>query len=184
MSALLASLANHPAAQQVREYIEVLQGRGRTAAAAFGGGGDDDRARMPTSSHDGDMDDADNNNNNAGASFVPPLDVFAQPDRWVVHLAVPGAKKEDIGCDWDAGRATLSIRGVVHRPGDEEFLRGQIRGERSVGLFERQVRLGGTEEAVAVDGEGISARMEEGLLVIVVPKVEKEWTEVKRVEIE
>lgn len=170
LSALMAALANHPAAQQVREYIERLQGQGRN--------GDDDNAMTPNSSDDG-MEDA-------VASFSPPLDLFEQADRWVLHLAVPGAKKEDVGVNWDAQRSVLSVGGVVHRAGDEEFLRGLVSGERSVGLFSREVRLpfagrGAKEE---VDAEGIEAKMEEGVLVINVPKVEKDWTEVKRVEIQ
>lgn len=127
------------------------------------------------------------------ATITPPLDLFNQPDRWVLHLAMPGAKKEDTAVNWDADRSVLSISGVVYRPGDEEFQKALVTGERRVGLFSREVRLppagaalGETGEASKeeVDAEGILAKMEDGILIVTVPKVEKDWTDVKRVEIE
>lgn len=168
---LMAALANHPAAQQVREYIERLQ-RGTA-----NNNNDDDRAMTPGSSDDEDGMDA---------TFSPPLDLFEQSDRWVLHLAVPGAKKEDVGVNWDADRSVLGVSGVVYRPGDEQFLQGLVSGERSVGLFSREVRLPPAEKETKeeVHSEGIEAKMEEGVLVITVPKVEKDWTAVKRVEIQ
>lgn len=166
---LMAALANHPAAQQVREYIERMQ-QGTT-------NNEDNRAMTPGSSDDED---------GMGASFSPPLDLFELADRWVLHLAVPGAKKEDVGVNWDGDRSILGINGVVYRPGDEQFLQGLVSGERSVGLFSREVRLPPAEKRTKeeVNSDGIEAKMEEGVLVITVPKVEKDWTEVKRVEIQ
>lgn len=162
------ALANYPHAQHVREYLErALNGRNNA--------GHEDRG---DSSGDDDMD----------ASFTPPLDFFEHMDKWVLHLAVPGAKKEDIGVNWDADRSVLSIGGVIHRPGDEEFLRGLVSGERRTGLFRREVRLppadsNSAEGKEEVNSEGISATMENGVLIVTVPKLEKERAEVKRVEI-
>jgi len=56
-------------------------------------------------------------------------------------------------------------------------------------LFERTVKLPpeGTEASgseVDIDGLGITAKMEDGVLVVIVPKMEKEWTEVRKVDIE
>lgn len=164
-------LANHPLAKNVREYLQRAQDGGRE-----GPGGD---LRSGSSMAD-------------GASFTPPLDLFEQKDGWVLHVAVPGAKKEDVGVSWDADRAVLSVSGVVHRPGDEEFLRGLVSGERSTGLFSREVKLppsaGGRQQQESskeeVDADGIEAKMEDGILIVTVPKVEKGWTEVKKVDIQ
>ncbi|KUI66395.1 hypothetical protein VM1G_01462 [Cytospora mali] len=162
----MAMLASHPFAQNLREYLERAQDRSRDGAGEVSG------------------DDMD------GASFTPPLDLFEQPDRWVLHMAVPGAKKEDVGVSWDADRSVLSVSGVVHRPGDEEFLKGLISGERSTGLFSREVRLppteGGRQESgkEEVNAEGIEAKMEDGILIVTVPKIERGWTEVKKVDIQ
>lgn len=136
-------------------------------------------AGTPDSSDDDGMDE----------TITPPLDLFDLQDKWVLHVAMPGAKKEDTGVNWDADRSVLSISGVVYRPGDEEFQKTLVSGERRVGLFSREVRLppvGATGKASKeqVDSDGIVAKMQDGILIVTVPKVEKDWTEVKRVEIE
>ena len=79
----------------------------------------------------------------------------------------------------------MSIAGVVYRHGDEEFLKTLTTSERKVGMFERTVKLPpAEEEKEEVDGDNITAKLEDGVLVVTVPKVEKDWTEVKRVDIE
>lgn len=161
-------LANHPFAKNVREYFERAQ----------------DGSREGAGDKTGDETDV--------ASFTPPLDIFEQKDSWVLHMAVPGAKKEDVGVSWDADRSVLSVSGVVHRPGDEDFLKGLISGERSTGLFSREIKLpptaqGGRQQESGkeeVNAEGIEAKMEDGILIITVPKVERGWTEVKKVDIQ
>ncbi|KAL7946441.1 hypothetical protein V8C42DRAFT_344284 [Trichoderma barbatum] len=139
-----------------------------------------------------------NNNDDEQNTFSPPIDIFNTPDAFILHTALPGAKKDDIGVTWNPQTRSLRIAGVVHRPGDEVFLQTltAVR-ERRVGVFEREVRLppdgveaenkGNGEDAdldVDVDGFGITARMEEGVLIVTVPKVEKEWMEVRKVDIE
>ena len=126
-----------------------------------------------------------------GDHFAPPVDVFRTDGGWVLHLAVPGAKKEDLGVHWDAEKSTLFVSGVVHRPGDEAFLQGLVSGERKVGLFKREVKLPpvGAQaeqrgERDEIDDTGITAKLEDGVLVVSVPVVEREWTEVRKVDIE
>ncbi|KAH0524931.1 hypothetical protein TsFJ059_007369 [Trichoderma semiorbis] len=129
-------------------------------------------------------------------TFSPPIDIFNTPDAFILHTALPGAKKDDVGVTWNPQTRSLRIAGVVHRPGDEAFLQ-TLTGvrERRVGVFEREVKLppesetekkADGEEAdldVDVDGFGITAKMEEGILIVTVPKVEKEWMEVREVDI-
>lgn len=117
-------------------------------------------------------------------TFVPPIDVFSTETAYVLHIALPGAKKEDVGVNWDADKGVLNVAGVVYRQGDEEFLKSLSQSERKVGVFERSVKLPpGEEEKEEVDGDAISAKLEDGVLIVTVPKVEKEWTEVKKVDI-
>lgn len=127
---------------------------------------------------------ADNANTDPDA-FVPPVDVFNTETSFVLHIALPGAKKEHIGVNWNPDSSVLNIAGVVHRPGDEDFLRTLASDERKVGMFERNVTLPpkGAEKD-EIDGDGITAKMEDGVLVVTVPKVEKEWTEIRKVDIE
>ncbi|KAK2683113.1 Alpha crystallin/Hsp20 domain [Fusarium oxysporum f. sp. vasinfectum] len=125
-------------------------------------------------------------NDSSDSSFNPPIDIFNTEKSYVIHVALPGAKKEDIGVNWDADRNLLKIAGVVHRPGDEAFLSTLSSGERKVGMFERNVALPptGADERDEVDGLGITAKMEDGVLAITVPKAEKEWTEIHKIDIE
>jgi len=156
------AFAGHPLAQGLREYFGNNNNNGAAAAAA----GDDVE------------------------SFTPPVDTFHSARGWVVHVAVPGAKKEDVGVHWDAEKSLLAVSGVVYRPGDEAFLSGLVGGERKVGLFRREIKLPppGAEQAVSskdeVDADGITARMEDGILIVEVPVVEREWTEVRKVDIQ
>jgi len=118
-------------------------------------------------------------------SFTPSIDTFSTPNAYILHVALPGAKKEDVGVNWDAEKGVLNLAGVVYRQGDEAFLKMLSQSERKVGVFERSVKLPpGNEEKEEVDGDGITAKLEDGVLVVTVPKLEKEWTEVKRVDIE
>ncbi|EXV02859.1 Hsp20/alpha crystallin family protein [Metarhizium robertsii] len=119
-------------------------------------------------------------------AFQPPVDIFTTESSYVVHVALPGAKKDDIGVNWNPDTNTLSVAGVVHRPGDEAFLQGLVSAERRVGVFERNITLppAGVADKDSVDGLGITARMEDGVLVVVVPKLEREWTEVRKVDVQ
>ncbi|KAL9602796.1 MAG: hypothetical protein Q9219_001639 [cf. Caloplaca sp. 3 TL-2023] len=121
--------------------------------------------------------------------FTPPADVFDAEDHYTIHLSLPGAKKEDLGVTFDADKSELCVAGVVYRPGivDEEGLKTLALEERGreVGVFERKVRLGSRARPACVDEEGIGARMEDGVLVVRVPKKGDEgFVEVRRVDVE
>lgn len=139
---------------------------------------------IPTTQRSGETlvpEDVDTEN-----SFVPPIDVFTTEDAYVLHIALPGAKKEDVGVHWDAEKGILSMAGVVYRQGDEKFLASLTKKERKVGAFERTMKLPLNEEDKSeIDGDNIAAKLEDGVLVVTVPKLEKEesWTEIKRVDI-
>jgi len=103
----------------------------------------------------------------------------------LIHASIPGAKKSDIDVSWNAQTSSISISGVVHRPAgvDEEMLNTMVSDERQIGLFERSIKL--DSEDVSVDIDGIGAKLEEGILVVTVPKLlPDEWTEVRKVDIE
>jgi HSP20 family protein len=159
------ALGNSPFAQRMKEYFERLRRQSDRGA-----------------------NDADGNEEGVTeeeGSFTPPIDVFDTANNWTVHVALPGAKKEDIGVHWDADRKLLTVSGVVHR--DEDFVNSMVSSERRVGVFERKIQLPPAEveneKNDEVDGDHITAKMENGILVVVVPKAEKEWTEIKKVDI-
>ena len=114
---------------------------------------------------------------NNEVDFEPRADVFDTAEQYVIHLSLPGAKKDDLGVDWDGENSVLRIAGVVHRPGaDEELLKHlSVDGrKREVGLFEKSIKLGTKRDPAAIDVAGINAKMSDGVLVVKVPKVEVE----------
>lgn len=119
-------------------------------------------------------------------TFVPPVDVFNTEKAYILHVSLPGAVKEDVGVNWDAEKSVLNIAGVVYRPGNEEFLKSLSSSERKIGMFERSIKLPPpeTDSKDEVDGFSITAKMENGILVVTVPKAEKEWTEIHKIDIE
>jgi HSP20 family protein len=119
-----------------------------------------------------------------GENFKPEVDVFDTESSYVLHLSLPGAKKEDVGVSWDSEKSELTVAGVVHRPGDEEFLQTLAMDERKVGVFERKIRLGSLANPANVDVDAISAKLEDGILRVEVPKLDKDYVEVKMVDIE
>ena len=116
--------------------------------------------------------------------FKPEVDVFDTPESFVVHISLPGAKKEDVGVNWDAEKSELNIAGVIYRPGDEDLLKSLALDERKVGAFERKVRLGSRANPAAVDVDAISAKLEDGILRVDVPKLDSGYVEIKKVDIE
>ncbi|KAF1980334.1 HSP20-like chaperone [Bimuria novae-zelandiae CBS 107.79] len=129
--------------------------------------------------------DPQSTNKDENADFTPEADIFDTPTSFVVHVSLPGAKKEDVGVNWDAEKSELSIAGVIYRPGDEEFLKTLAIDERKVGPFERKVRLGTRANPAVIDADGISAKLEDGVLRVEVPKLgDNGFVEVRKVDIE
>lgn len=116
--------------------------------------------------------------------WAPDVDVFDTESSFVVHVSLPGANKDDVGVTWDPERSELQIAGVVHRPGDEALLKTLALDERKVGAFERKIRLGTRAQPAQIDIDSISAKFENGILIVDVPKMIGEFIEVKKVDIE
>jgi HSP20 family protein len=128
--------------------------------------------------------DEDNTVATKSDDFKPEADVFDTEDSYVIHINLPGAKKEDVGVNWDAEKSELNVAGVIYRPGDEEFLKTLALDERKVGAFERKVRLGSRANPAQVDIEGITAKLEDGVLRVTVPKMNGEFVDVRKVDVE
>ena len=109
------------------------------------------------------------------ADFEPRADIFDTASSYTVHVSLPGAKKEDIGVDYDGENSVLKITGVVHRPGVDEALLSKLvvdGRKRETGVFEKAVRLGTKRDPASIDVAAITAKMTDGVLVVNIPKVE------------
>lgn len=109
--------------------------------------------------------------------FEPRADIFDTARDYVIHLSLPGAKKQDVGVDWDGENSVLRITGVVHRPDIDEQMLSQlvVNGrKRENGVFEKAIRLGTKRDPANVEVAGITAKMTDGVLVVRVPKTERE----------
>jgi HSP20 family protein len=102
---------------------------------------------------------------NAGASWVPPVDIFEQPDAIRIAAEVPGVKPEDVKISLEDN--VLTIHGSKDQVSQERTERVH-RYERTYGTFERSFTLPTT-----VDATNIKAGYENGVLTVTLPKVEK-----------
>jgi HSP20 family protein len=155
----------------------------------FGGGGGFDPSTLAThlwnqfnDTHDSNAEN--NKSTNDNEDHIPDADVFDTESAFVVHISLPGAKKEDVGVNWNAEKSELSIAGVIYRPGDEEFLKSLAMSERKVGPFERKIRLGTRATPAHIDADGIAAKLEDGILRVKVPKLDAGYVEIRKVDIE
>lgn len=166
-------------------------GRGRGGWGGRGRGSWGGRGGFPTGGGFGNWANmlqeqmfGEDTNKEKSEEFQPDVDVFDAPEAFVVHVSLPGAQKEEISVDFNSEKSELSIAGVVYRPGDEEFLKTLAMDERKVGAFDRKVRLGSRANPAQVDVDAITARMEDGVLRVEVPKLDSGYVEIKKVDIE
>lgn len=102
-------------------------------------------------------------------AWEPRVDLVEDPHRFVLKVEIAGVRAEDISLLYLPTRHALLLRGVrpdmVH-PDSERALAHQL--EILVGEFEREVRF----PPVPVDGGKIRAQYRNGILTVVVPKLE------------
>lgn len=108
----------------------------------------------------------DEDSNVVTSSWMPPVDIKEEQDRFLIKADVPGVDSKDI--DVTMERGMLTIKGTRSSEVEEER-ENYKRVERSQGSFYR--RFGLPDSA---DGENISAKCADGVLEITIPKHEVE----------
>lgn len=119
-------------------------------------------------------------------NFVPRADVFDTATQFIVHASLPGAQKSDISIEYDTEKSALFLAGVVYRPGVSEELSNALvvkEREREVGVFDRKLRLGTAADRVHVDVDNITAKLEDGVLVVTLPKLPETGANRKRIPV-
>jgi HSP20 family protein len=93
--------------------------------------------------------------------FVPLLDVTEADDRYLVHVDLPGVKKEDVSVELQGGLLTIS---GVRTPIESGTAQRQ---ERPYGAFMRSLTL-----PDGIDADAITADYVDGVLALTLPKPE------------
>ena len=109
-------------------------------------------------------------------THVPPLDLFATPADLVIEIELPGVQKEDI--DITLYKNTLTIRAMKLECVEEDKI-NYVCMERSFGRLFRAVEL-----PHPVDTARIKATYGNGVLTIVMPRVEDKRSNKQKVSIE
>lgn len=99
------------------------------------------------------------------SDWVPAVDIKEEQNRYVILADVPGIDPKSIAVTMENG--VLILRGERKQESEEERA-GYRRVERVRGSFYRRFTL-----PDSVDPEGITARGDNGVLEIVIPKHEK-----------
>jgi HSP20 family protein len=98
-------------------------------------------------------------------TWAPPVDVIEEPDRLVFRAEIPGVSKDDIDVKVENG--TLLLRGEKKQVSEKENDTVH-RVERFYGSFTRSFTLPSN-----LDAGKIEARYKDGVLELVIPKVEE-----------
>jgi HSP20 family protein len=108
------------------------------------------------------------------ADWVPAVDIVEQKAHFVLRADVPGVDPADIDVSMDAGVLTVSGERRSETASDEDGVR---RTERAYGRFFRRFTLPET-----ADADGITARSQNGILEVVIPK--QAVVEARRIAVE
>lgn len=98
-------------------------------------------------------------------AYAPAMDVRESDDAFVVEADVPGMKKEDVQIE--VADNVLTIKGE-RKDEQEESRRNFHRVERQFGSFLRSVSVPG-----GFDASRVSAKFENGVLTVTLPKPEE-----------
>ena len=110
-----------------------------------------------------------------GNVFTPAIDIKEEENKLLVTTDLPGINKEDIEINLKEDMLEISAKTGKEKETEEE---GYIRKEREHTHFYRAVRL-----PSSVKEEGSTAKIENGVLTITLPKIKREEP-AKKIQIE
>lgn len=94
-------------------------------------------------------------------AFIPAADIEETDDAYIVEVELPGVSKRDI--DVSVSGQVLTIAGVRKEKERVGLVRRRV---RSIGRFYYEVQL-----PQPVDDHGLTAKLEDGVLTVRVPKI-------------
>jgi HSP20 family protein len=106
-------------------------------------------------------------------AWAPPVDIAERKDAYVLTVELPGVKVEDLEIAFQDGLLTIQGERLLTQDSTGEQLHVL---ERRYGLFRRSITL-----PLHVKADAIEASTEDGVLQVVIPKVEE--AKPKRIEV-
>ena len=100
-----------------------------------------------------------------GTKYDMKCDIYEKDGAYHIEADIPGLNKEDITIDHNNGYITIK---AVKEEKNEEENKNMIRKERFYGTMERKFYVGD------VDEDNIEATFNNGVLKIIVPKIDKD----------
>jgi HSP20 family protein len=107
---------------------------------------------------------------------IPMVDILDEGERYVIEVELPGVKKEEVNIDVSEDTITIEAK---RESEVEEKKEGYVRKEREKMSFYRKVPV-----PVDADSSKASAKLENGLLTIAMPKRERPAESGRKLEIE
>lgn len=114
----------------------------------------------------------------AGKFFEPDADFVEEPNQYVLKVDLPGMQKDQINIQ--ANKTDLTISG--ERKTERQYKSekdGIQQWERSSGSFNRSISL-----PADANSDAVSAKYENGVLEVTIPKLTPEKTQAKKVKIQ
>jgi HSP20 family protein len=106
---------------------------------------------------------------------IPAIDIMEEADRFVLHADMPGMTKEDVSIELGEGIMELSAKKDQVK---EERSEGYLRKERGSMSFHRRLLI-----PDGVDTDNVQAKLTDGVLEVVLPKVKKVDPQRKKVDV-
>lgn len=105
--------------------------------------------------------------------LAPPTDLYETDEAYFAEIELPGFRKDDINVTVEKGMLTVSGE---HAAEEEDEREDYHLAERSFGRFSRSFSL-----PASIDQDEVSARFENGVLVVEMPKAEESRS--RRIEV-
>jgi HSP20 family protein len=117
---------------------------------------------------------------NEPQTIRPQVDIYSTETDYKVYIALPSADKESISITYDPNTRDLDYSGTTLRPAefvdldDEALNKVLLKGDRKFGKFEGKEKIPATEDGEKIRFEEATAKFENGVLELTLPKIEKE----------
>ena len=108
-------------------------------------------------------------------NLVMPVEVRDKNNEYDIRAELPGVNKNDLDISLNDGYLTITATKTEEKNEDEKSYK---KSEFSYGVFSRTIQL-----AQEVDSDKIEAKLENGVLKIVAPKLNKEKETVKKISV-